>query len=96
LTCSQWYDNSDSGYCNPVYDALYKKQSSTTNVAKRRKIVYRMQKIVANARPYIVLQDLDVLEAWNPRWTDIIESPDGWFNSFSTDGQTAVQLSAGS
>jgi peptide/nickel transport system substrate-binding protein len=96
MTCSQWYDNSDSGYCNPVYDRLYKKQSATTNVAKRRKIVYRMQRIVANARPYIVLQDLDVLEAWNPRWTDIVESPDGWFNSFSTDGQTSLQLSSGS
>jgi peptide/nickel transport system substrate-binding protein len=96
MTCSQWYDNSDSGYCNPVYDRLYREQSLTTNVAKRRKIVYRMQRIVANARPYIVLQDLDVLEAWNPRWTDIIESPDGWFNSFSSDGQTSVELSPSS
>jgi peptide/nickel transport system substrate-binding protein len=94
MTCSQWYDNSDSGYCNPAYDRLYKEQSATTNVAKRLKIVYQMQRIVANARPYIVLQDLDVLEAWNPRWTNIVESPDGWFNSFSSDGQTHIQLSA--
>jgi peptide/nickel transport system substrate-binding protein len=95
MTCSQWYDNSDSGYCNPTYDKLFKEQASTTNVAKRRAIVYRMQRIVANARPYIVLQDLDVLEAWRPRWTDIVESPDGWFNQFSSDGQTSVRLAPG-
>ncbi|HTW21096.1 MAG TPA: peptide ABC transporter substrate-binding protein [Mycobacteriales bacterium] len=95
MTCSQWYDNSDSGYCNPTYDKLYKEQGATTNVAKRRKIVYRMQEIVANARPYIVLQDLDVLEAWNPRWQDIIQSPDGWFNQFSCDGQTSIRLAPG-
>jgi peptide/nickel transport system substrate-binding protein len=95
MTCSQWYDNSDSGYCNPVYDRLFKEQAATTNIAKRRKIVYRMQEIVANARPYIVLQDLDVLEAWRPRWTDIVESPDGWFNQFSSDGQTTIRLAPG-
>ena len=71
MTCSQWYDNSDSGYCNPTYDQLYREQSATTNLAKRQRIVYRMQEILANARPYIVLQDVDVLEAWNPRWTNM-------------------------
>jgi peptide/nickel transport system substrate-binding protein len=96
LTCSQWYDNSDSGYCNPTYDRLYKEQGATTNVAKRIKIVYRMQRILANARPYIVLQYLDVLEAWKTRWTDIVESPDGWFNQFSSDGQTSIRLAPGS
>jgi peptide/nickel transport system substrate-binding protein len=95
LTCSQWYDNSDSGYCNPTYDKLYKEQGATTNIAKRRKIVYRMQEIIANARPYIIVQDLDVLEAWKTRWTDIIESPDGWFNQFSSDGQTSIRLAPG-
>jgi peptide/nickel transport system substrate-binding protein len=95
MTCSQWYDNSDSGYCNPAYDKLFKEQAATTNIAKRRAIVYRMQKIVANARPYIVTQDLDVLEAWKPRWTNIIESPDGWFNQFSSDGQTSIRLAPG-
>ena len=95
LTCSQWYDNSDSGYCNPTYDKLYKEQGATTNIVKRRQLVYRMQEILANARPYIILQDLDVLEAWNPRWTDIVESPDGWFNQFSSDGQTSIRLAPG-
>jgi peptide/nickel transport system substrate-binding protein len=92
MTRSQWGDNSDSGYNNPLYNKLYDEQAATTNVAKRRAIVYRMQQIVANARPYIILQDLDVLEAWNPRWTGIQESPDGWFNSFSDDGQLSVRL----
>ena len=55
-----------------------------------------MQQIVSNARPYIVLQYLDVLEAWSPRWTGVVESPDGWFNTFSSDGQTSVRLASGS
>jgi peptide/nickel transport system substrate-binding protein len=96
MTCGEWYDNSDSGYCNQAYDKLYAEQAATTNAAARQKIVYQMQKIVANARPYIILQYLDVLEAWNPRWSNIVESPDGWFNSFSTDGQTSIRLARSS
>jgi peptide/nickel transport system substrate-binding protein len=93
MTCAQWYGNSDSGYCNKHYDQLYAQQAATTNVARRIQIVHQMQDIVVNARPYIVLQYLDVLEAWNPRWTGLVESPDGWFNQFSSDGQTSVRLS---
>ncbi len=96
MTCDQWYGNSDSGYCNKRYDQLYAQQAATTNVAARVKIVREMQQIVFNARPYIVLQYLDVLEAWNPLWTDIVESPDGWFNQLSSDGQTSVRLRGGS
>jgi peptide/nickel transport system substrate-binding protein len=92
MTRAQWGDNSDSGYNNPVYNKLYTKQANTLNPAKRRSIVYRMQQIVANARPYIILQDVDVLEAWNPRWAGIEESPDGWFNDFSDDGQVSIRL----
>jgi len=93
MTCSQWYSNSDSGYCNKHYDQLFAEQAATTSVARRVAIVHQMQQIIYNARPYIVLQYLDVLEAWNPHWTDIVESPDGWFNQFSSDGQTSVRLS---
>ena len=71
MTCSQWYDNSDSGYCNPAYDKLLQGAVRDHEPRQAPRIVYRMQQIVANARPYIVLQDLDVLEAWNPRWTDL-------------------------
>jgi peptide/nickel transport system substrate-binding protein len=92
MTCSQWYDNSDSGYCNKTYDRLYAKQSVTTNPKKRLAIVYRMQRIVFNARPYILLQYLEALEAWNPRWADITVSPDGWFNQLSSDPQTSIRV----
>jgi peptide/nickel transport system substrate-binding protein len=92
MTCSQWYDNSDSGYCNKTYDRLYAKQSVTTNPKKRLAIVYRMQRIVFNARPYILLQYLEALEAWNPRWADVTVSPDGWFNQLSSDPQTSIRV----
>lgn len=95
MTCSQWYDNSDSGYCNKTYDRLYQQQEVTVNPAKRLAIIYRMQRIIASARPYIVLQYVDVLEAWNPRWADVELSPDGWFSQFSSDPQTQIRVAPG-
>ena len=95
MTCSQWYNNSDSGHCNKHYDQMYAEQSSTINPAKRLKIVYQMQKIIYNARPYIVLQYVDVLEGWSPKWCDVTISPDGWMNQLSSDGQTSIRLCHG-
>jgi peptide/nickel transport system substrate-binding protein len=92
VTCSQWYNNSDSGYCNKRYDALYREQATTVNQTKRLKIVYQMQEMLFNARPYIILQYLPALEGWNPKWCDVTVSPDGWFNSLSNDPQTSIRL----
>jgi peptide/nickel transport system substrate-binding protein len=92
MTCSQYYSNSDSGYCNAAYDHLFAEQETTLNVAKRVAIVDRMQQMIYNARPYIVLQYLDVLEAWSPVWSDITLSPDGWLSQLSYDPQLDVRL----
>ncbi len=92
MTCSQWYNNSDSGYCNRGYDQLYGQQAATINQARRLQLVYRMQQMIYQARPYIVLQYLDVLEGWNPKWCDVIDSPDGWINTLSSAGQTGIRL----
>ncbi len=46
VTCWQRGNLSDSGYCNQQYDALFKKQAATRNVAARHKIVYQMQQII--------------------------------------------------
>jgi hypothetical protein len=51
-----------------------------------------MQRMLFDARPYIILQYLDVLEGWNPRWCDVTVSPDGWMNALSNDGQTSIRL----
>ena len=82
MTCSQYGDWSDSGYCNPGYDRLYQQQGTTIDPAARRRLVYQMQEIVYRDRPYIVLVYKDCLEAWNPGWAGFVESPEGFLNQF--------------
>ena len=94
MTCSQWYNNSDSGYCNRRYDQMYAQQAATISPATRLRLVYQMQQIVYNARPYIVLQYLDSLEGWSPQWCDVTVSPDGWMTQLSSDGQTSIRRCA--
>jgi hypothetical protein len=44
-----------------------------------------MQEIADQARPYIVLQHLNVLAAWSKKWCGILTSPDGFNGFFSKD-----------
>jgi peptide/nickel transport system substrate-binding protein len=92
VTCGQLGNLSDSGYCNPAYDALFKKQAATTNVAARQKIVYQMQQMIFNARPYIILEYVNVLEAWSKKWCGVQTSPDGFATFFSKDPIEQVHL----
>jgi peptide/nickel transport system substrate-binding protein len=91
LTCSQWYNNSDSGYCNHAYDQLYTEQTGMTNPAMRLQVVYQMQRMIFNARPYIILNYDSVLEGWSPGWCDVTVSPDGWMTQLSSVGQTSIR-----
>lgn len=92
MTCSQYYSNSDSGYCNSQYDRMFAGQAAATNPAKRLAIVHRMQEMIYNDRPYIVLQYLDVLEGWSRSWSDVVDSPDGWLSQLSYQPQLEVHL----
>jgi peptide/nickel transport system substrate-binding protein len=91
VTCGQLGAESDSGYCNQHYDALFKQQAATTNVAARRKIVYQMQQMIFNARPYIILEYVNVVEAWSKKWCDIHTSPDGFGPFLTKDAIEQVQ-----
>jgi len=71
LTCGSWYVWSDTGYCSKAYDNLYAAQSAAINPAQRQKIVYQMQQMIATARPYLVLDYPDVIEAHSPKWADL-------------------------
>jgi peptide/nickel transport system substrate-binding protein len=92
LTCGQRGALSDSGYCNPTYDRLFNKQAATTNQAARQKIVYRMQQIILRDRPYLLLINSNVLEAWSKKWCNIITSPDGFANYFTKDSLDDIHL----
>jgi len=80
MTSEQFVEGgwSDSGYSNPEYDQLYLDQQSVVDKDARQKIVWKMQEMVFNDRPYIVLYYEPNLDAYRTdRFTGFIESPLG-------------------
>ena len=81
FTCAQrppdanTYRNSDSYYCNPEYDTLYKQQASV-KPAERPDVVHQMQAILYRDQPYLVLWNGASLEAYSADWTGFRPQPD--------------------
>jgi peptide/nickel transport system substrate-binding protein len=91
MLCNQYGSWNDTGYCNPEYDKLYAQQQVAIDPKERQKIVYEMQEMVYNDRPYIILTYDKRLDAWNPKtWDGFVESTQGFFNAFSTQSLTSV------
>ncbi|HTG47859.1 MAG TPA: ABC transporter substrate-binding protein [Actinomycetota bacterium] len=90
VQCNEFGNWSDTGYCNPAYDKLYKAQGLERNLKKREQIVYQMQKILYDDRPYIVLSNDDTLNAWSTQWDGFVEGPLGLFNNLSKASLTEV------
>jgi peptide/nickel transport system substrate-binding protein len=90
VTCAQYGGWSDSGYCNKAYDALYSKQQLTPEKNKRRAIVWRMQKMLYQQRPYIWLYQLDQVDATSPKWTGLVDSFQGPFNQLNRISMSEV------
>lgn len=85
LTCAQWGNNNDSGYCNPAYDAMYQEQGILVDPAARQAKINEMQQTIFNDRPYIILVYQDIIEAHSPKWTGFVMSPlVGSVNNLST------------
>jgi peptide/nickel transport system substrate-binding protein len=80
LTTDQFVSGgwSDSGYHNPQYDQLYLDQQKAIDKNQRQQIIWKMQEMVFNDRPYIVLYYEKLLQAYrSDRFTGFIESPLG-------------------
>jgi peptide/nickel transport system substrate-binding protein len=91
VTCAQLGNNSDSGYCNHTYDQMYAKQSTLISTSARRALIWQMQQYIYAAKPYIVLDYPDIIEAHSPKWTGFVVAPVmGSVNSLST--QTLLQV----
>jgi peptide/nickel transport system substrate-binding protein len=75
VTCEQYGDWSDSGYCNPDYDAMYAQQSTLIDPKERQKLVWKMQDLIYNDRPYIILDYPDIIEAHGRQWDGFVLSP---------------------
>ncbi len=86
FTCEQrppnpsTYGNNDSYFCDPQYDKLYQQQLYATSTAQRVDIIHRMQQILYEQQPYIMMYYDRNLEAWRTdRFTGFTPqpSPDG-------------------
>jgi peptide/nickel transport system substrate-binding protein len=69
--CNQYGGWSDTGYCNKRYDALYKQQGVTLDPAKRKQIVWQMQKILYHDKPYVQLAQVDLIYGFRKGWKNI-------------------------
>jgi peptide/nickel transport system substrate-binding protein len=83
VTCAQFGGWSDSGYCDKRYDAMYSQQQLTPNQAKRKAVVWKMQKYLAAKRPYLWLAAQDHVWAVSKGWGGLVASPQGPFNSIN-------------
>jgi peptide/nickel transport system substrate-binding protein len=80
VTCAQYGGWSDSGYCNNRYDAMYSQQQLTPNQAKRKRIVWAMQRYLQAQKPYLWLAAQDAVWAVSKNWGGMVASPQGPFN----------------
>jgi len=71
LTCGSWTVWNDTGDCSKSYDQLYAAQSAATSTAQRQQDVYQMQEMIANAKPYLVLDYANSIEAHSSKWADL-------------------------
>ena len=84
MTCQQFGNNSDSGYCNPAYDQMYAQQGTLTNTTQRQQLIWKMQQVIYDDHPYIILNYPDIIEAHSKQWTGFVLSPViGFINSLS-------------
>jgi peptide/nickel transport system substrate-binding protein len=84
MTCKSLGNWSDTGYCKPAYDKLYAQQTAQVDPVKRQQIVYEMQQMVYNDRPYVILNYNDTINAWNEHnFTGFVESSQGIFASLT-------------
>jgi peptide/nickel transport system substrate-binding protein len=84
ITCDEWGNWSDGGYCNHQYDKLYAEQKTAVDPQDRQQIIFKMQSIAFGARPYIILTYDKRLDAWSSKWQGFVESTQGIYNNFST------------
>lgn len=66
FTCAETQDGgwNDTGYCNPDYDALFNAQATSIDVEQRRQVLWEMQQVIYDARPWIMTVYPEALGAY--------------------------------
>jgi peptide/nickel transport system substrate-binding protein len=89
-TCAQFGGWSDSGFCDKRYDSMYSQQQLTPNQAKRKALVWKMQRYLQAKRPYVWLAAQNAVWAVSKNWGGLVASPQGPFNSINKLSLTRV------
>jgi peptide/nickel transport system substrate-binding protein len=84
-TCAQFHNLSDTYYCNPEFEELYKQQLAEPDPARRGEIIDELQQIFHDDAAYVVLWYDNVLQAYRTdRITGWPEIPNGVVQSWSS------------
>lgn len=83
FTCGQRGNLNDAGYCDPAYDRLYEQQATERDPQRRLATVKQMQRMIFEARPYLVLNYRGVVEVWAKGWTGWTVTPQGTWSEMT-------------
>lgn len=92
LTCLNLDAFTETVYCNEKYDELYERQGHAKNDDERQQIVWEMQDLLVEDRPYEVLFYLNAVEGLSDKWTGLVFTGNGSFNEFSNESLLNVRL----
>jgi peptide/nickel transport system substrate-binding protein len=81
------YRNSDSYFCNKQFDNLYQQQFLATDATKRADLVHKMQSILYQYEPYVILYNAEMLQAYrSDRVTGFLPQPAKDGDLLATEG----------
>ena len=87
FACNQINGWSDSNYCDPAYDEMYRQEGAATSIEQRAQIVKQLQDKAYHDAPYAVLWYEDTLEAYrSDRFEGFNAVPSGGGSLWSTYG----------
>src|SRR5947207_4776558 len=84
VTKAQWCSWSDTGWDNPAYDKLYAQQGLLADPAKRKALVYKMQKIIYDNVLYTQLVEERLIDAHSSKWTGMQTALNGFGKAYYT------------
>jgi len=87
VTKGQWCSWSDTGWDNPAYDKLYDLQGTTVNPARRKEIVWRMQKIIWDNFLYTQLVNEVQIDAHSNKWSGFLTNLNAYSKRYYTNPQ---------
>lgn len=91
MTCAARNPFSETAYCSRKYDEMFRKQGTTLNLDERQAIVWKMQKLLTEERPYDVLFYPQAIEGLREGWSGLKFSGAGSFNALSDESLIDVE-----